>query len=808
MARLSDSHNVERGVGQRPPPQHHRGWQARERTASGGARSPSRESPASNRDGSAANPRKASSSKSLRPHDIPYATGNSYAAAVNTTAGTTASAEPGKVPGGIDDKGIVLRCVDTGRPGYVCVETTANRVRFFLSDVALLPAVLPRCMYTNQKTKKRKTWSDGAVKCCPKRQRVSLYRWSEALGVTEKLLGEVYLTVPQYEAFITQGEPELEMELYIVSLDGVIQSDDNASGGGAGSATTPAESTAAIGASGGGGTTATTAGKKRKIFKAFKPPARREPTPAPQPDDSWGRLPPGGVSLRGNGDRGGDGRFPSNRGGGKLSPRTTYTGFGHVESLWDEDEEEDDGQDRHEDGAGLADEHRAGWGMGGAAGPGYQNPYDVGNESDVLQQARSEAAVQPPYHRSTGTSAVGSTNTWMWGPPAGEHSLDGPLRPSRSTADFASGSPAQQQQQERGRHDETAVPGHHGEDGPSSYLERLRRGNDDDDDVGRRSASHYPENQRCGRDGAVTAAGGTGGREENTFGRGNAIGGAGSRVSEEVDRETPGDGARMEMRSTQDILSLFGGFGGTPSTQGGHDHGEQERETAESQWRGPTEAPLGSQASGDALMPVGGGIRRAVDMRRTQKEARAAAAAVASGGGVAGAVTGAASARGASNDDAVTGDWACGTCGVRGGSSSASCRVCGAKRQELRSDGVAQGGDDGVRGGIGSQEGRVGWGRGDDFGGGERPQKKALEGRAGDVGDRPVILGIAEGLEAGAPGRWRTSSPDRPAFPQSGAGGGGEGAFGGSVLETPSSCRKIGHRMQMDMGSSSDSDEA
>lgn len=69
-----------------------------------------------------------------------------------------------------------------------------------------------RCLYTHQKTKKRKTWSDGAVRCCPKRSRVSLYRWSDALGVTDKLLGEIYLTAPQYEAFVAQGEPELEME--------------------------------------------------------------------------------------------------------------------------------------------------------------------------------------------------------------------------------------------------------------------------------------------------------------------------------------------------------------------------------------------------------------------------------------------------------------------------------------------------------------------------------------------------------------------------------------------------------------------
>ncbi|CAM9285160.1 unnamed protein product [Ectocarpus sp. 12 AP-2014] len=746
MARLSDSDNDDRGAaGQRPLPHHDRGWQTREQTASGSARSPLRESPASNRDGSAADPRKVSSSKSLRPYDIPHATGNGNATAVkvHTTAGTTASAEAGKVPG-IDDKGIVLRC-----------------------------------MYTNQKTKKRKTWSDGAVKCCPKRQRVSLYRWSEALGVTEKLLGEVYLTVPQYEAFITQGEPELEMELYIVSLDGVIQADDNASGGGAGSAATPAENTATTGVSAGGGTTAA-AGKKRKLFKAFKPPARREPTPAPQPDDSWGRLPPGGGGLRGNGDRDGDGRFPSDRGGGQFPPRTTYTGFGHVESLWDEDEEQE-GQDRREDGAGLAGEHGTGWGMGGAAGPGYQNPYDGGNESGVLREARSEAAVHPPYHRSAGTSAVGNPNAWMWGPPAGEHSLDGPPRPSRSTADFASGSPGQRQQQQQ------------------QQQQQQERGHDDDDDAGGRSVSHYPENQRCGREGAVTSAGGTSGTEGSTFGRGNAIGGAGARVPEEIDRETPGDSARVEMRSTQDILSLFGGFGGTPSTQGGHDHGSQERETAESQRHGPTEAPLGSQASGDALMAVGGGIRRAADMRRAQKDARAAAATAVPGGSVAGAP----------NDDAVTGDWACGTCGVRGDPSSASCRVCGAKRQGLRSDGIAQGGDDGGRGGIDSQERRVGWGRGDDFGGGGRRLEHASEGGAGDVGDRPDTLGLAEGLEAeGAPGGWRTSSPDRPAFPQSGTGGGGESACGGRALETPSNCRKIGPRMQMDMGSSSDSDDA
>lgn len=70
-----------------------------------------------------------------------------------------------------------------------------------------------RCMYTSQKNKKRKVWSDGAVRCCRKRQRVSLYRWSDVLGVTEKLLGETYLSLNEYQAFITRGEPELELEL-------------------------------------------------------------------------------------------------------------------------------------------------------------------------------------------------------------------------------------------------------------------------------------------------------------------------------------------------------------------------------------------------------------------------------------------------------------------------------------------------------------------------------------------------------------------------------------------------------------------
>lgn len=613
------------------------------------------------------------------------------------------------------------------------------------------------------------------------------------------------------------SNPETQSR-YIVSLDGVTQPDDNASGGGGGSAAIPAESTAATGTLTGGGTTAAAAGgKKRKLFKAFKPPARREPTPAPPPDDSWDRLPRGGGGLRGNGDRGGDGRFPTDRGGGNFSPRTTYTGFGHVESLWDEDEEEE-GQDRHEDGAGLAGEHGAGWGMGGAAGPGYQNPYDGGNESGVLREARSEAAVHPPYQREH--PSTGSTNAWMWGPPAGEHrhdstttttrsSLDGRPQPSRSIADFASGfrGRQQQQQEELPRHDETAVSGHDREDDPSSYLEGLRRGYDGDAGGRRRQ---YPESQRYGHEGAVTAAGGTGGSEENTFGRSSAIGGVGARIPEDVDREPAGAGARVEVRSTQDILSLFGGFGGTPSTPGGHDHDSQEREGVESQRHG--EAPLGSQASGDALIPVGCGIRRAADMRRAQKEARAAA--TAPGGGVAGPSTGSASARGAPNDDAVAGDWACGTCGVRGDPSSASCRVCGAKRRGLGSDGVAQVHDDDFRGVIDSQEQRVGWGRGDDFGGGGGRQEQASEGGAGDMDDRAVTLSLGgvEGqrLEAeDAAGRWRSCSPDRPAIPHPGTGGDGEGACGGrGALETGSNRRKSGPRMQMDMGSSSDSDDA
>lgn len=98
---------------------------------------------------------------------------------------------------------------------------TAPLSRMLDSTVAVLIVVhsrtspLPksRCLYTKQKSKKRKVWSDGAVSCCPKRQRVALHRWSEVLGVTDKLLGEIYLSVPEYDAFVTQGEPELEMEV-------------------------------------------------------------------------------------------------------------------------------------------------------------------------------------------------------------------------------------------------------------------------------------------------------------------------------------------------------------------------------------------------------------------------------------------------------------------------------------------------------------------------------------------------------------------------------------------------------------------
>jgi Protein of unknown function (DUF2439) len=58
-----------------------------------------------------------------------------------------------------------------------------------------------RCMFTQQKTKKHKTWKDGVVVCCPTKFSVTLFKWSDTLHKTGAALAEVYLSEAEYKAF-------------------------------------------------------------------------------------------------------------------------------------------------------------------------------------------------------------------------------------------------------------------------------------------------------------------------------------------------------------------------------------------------------------------------------------------------------------------------------------------------------------------------------------------------------------------------------------------------------------------------------
>ncbi|CAM9336203.1 unnamed protein product [Choristocarpus tenellus] len=176
-----------------------------------------------------------------------------------------------------------------------------------------------RCMYTKQKTKKRKSWSDGAAHCCPKRLRVHLYRWSEVLGSTGALLGEVYLSAPEYQAFVGKAEPELEMEQFIVSLDGVIEDSPSPAMRDASAPSNPNCGSTIIGGM----------YKRKTVLRPFKPPARRAP-PVPT---SLSGLP----NARGEAPRGGYGRGEHTGFAPYKAPCVINNGFGEVEPLWDDD---------------------------------------------------------------------------------------------------------------------------------------------------------------------------------------------------------------------------------------------------------------------------------------------------------------------------------------------------------------------------------------------------------------------------------------------------------------------------------------
>lgn len=281
---------------------------------------------------------------------------------------------------------------------------------------------------------------------------------------------------------------------------------------------------------------------------------------------------------------------------------------------------------------------------------------------------------------------------------------------------------------------------------------------------------------------------------------------------------------RNQARSTQDILSLFGNFEEaypmnenreTPARGDGQatltplepHHPNETLPPTETNYLGgaDTERLEQNQPQQDFTPALSRG--RAADMRRAKKIARAA------------------TAEPASKTNGASSTWACEVCGVRGSPSSISCRVCGAKRQAPRSDLEENGGianretsDRGILGNsqVRSKKGRSGY---QDWEGnlgkedtGDRSATVYSVGSSGLHSERGVghIGSITEEVTDGrrkeGAGDFCSISTKNLTFSQLGDEG-WEEAIARSTASKAVSNREVGSiRMQMDLGSSSDSD--
>lgn len=453
--------------------------------------------------------------------------------------------------------------------------------------------------------------------------------------------------------------------------------------------------------------------------------------------------------------RGGDGRGP-------FSARTSYTGFGRVESLWDDEQECEDaggefGRDNN-DGVGKGS-------GGGRSAHGVRGRED----NEFFPDARSEKtqAMQPLAAVSESSSVTGVF--------CEQGSRDSYSRLSHSSRPGETfGAYAEMERDHgggRARDSEDRPPaapyvgGFGGAGGGSTGMsipttnssgwEKQVDGRDNgrfktDEVVAGRDSGLFSTNEVVDRNGRRFSAGyGDGSRED-----GRREGGAFERDTLPDNRkgvqranhslpEPKGGEGQGHVRSTQDILSLFG-FAESPSGGQNNDNPLQEGGggllSAPLRSCGPNEISpalarcthdtetLGDvdleSTPGNFVVPVTG-KGRAADMRRAQHAARAVKPPV-SAGFQAGMAAGVAAA--SAVEASVPSDWECGVCGVRGSSSSISCRVCGAKRRPRRNDGGGDVGGDGGGGGGG-----VGDGGGGGRGGGHND---GVYGGGGDGGGR------------------------------------------------------------------------
>lgn len=451
---------------------------------------------------------------------------------------------------------------------------------------------------------------------------------------------------------------------YIVSLEGVAQIESSVSNDS--NKETAEENVAAPGVFN---------GRKRKLLKPFKPPTRRA-SPAVLPRDSW--EPTAGNDHCGNAENVPWGaRGPQAEGRAGLTPRTSYTGFGHVESLWDQEEENDD--------RGLGEARGQGCDERSSGHEEFRQNTTYGGANTLMNDGQGPVAAAMRLSTAAANMNTGAAAGDSWELRNGGPLADDGYGSRSSTSEHVRimnleglcakfGLPDSQAHNGRGNWPSNNDA--HGDesrcDTRESYMGRLK------DDYGRvweDGAADSRSREPTGRSMKWSESEEQRPRNQDKD-NDNSTWNGGPAVEQGRNQDSNARECGGHNRSTQDILSLFGAFGeALPERPGADAVTVDGSRRVDSPHNPVLTLGYGRRDTGleleitalDDPSPLGA----QADMTRTQKEVREPeqANSVQSGSDTARAPS-------------TAGPWACGLCGVRGSPSASSCRVCGARRQE------------------------------------------------------------------------------------------------------------------------------
>lgn len=446
--------------------------------------------------------------------------------------------------------------------------------------------------------------------------------------------------------------PCLYSNRYIISLEGVIQPCDG---------TSPRDSDK-CNAEGSVGDNS----RKRKLLKPFKPPTRRTPPVSSAiPSGDASRL-TGGLYQRLE-TPGRDNH------GGMLPGRASFTGFGHVESLWESDEHDEENT----------------WSSTSNQGDKGNIHGDSYHREEHAWERRNEAAGE--MHPSITASRVSRMSDYLW--KQEDHSSTRTSLPP--TQDNSRGLPP-------------AARGNAGPDHPGGGYrtdDAYCMPTTEESGGSGIARREYSQNREDDANWATFSERAYGPAERRNHGRGLDLldcspSGGGGEIEHEPDLEGvsdvrgphgPENGAgekdEGQVRSTQDILSLFGGFRSSDQPINEKIEGESSQGSCRSDMKPVSGNPdIGGSTRAvhsTGITSTSGGGGRAVEMPQGEKMALGVRASEVAGGANA------------------AGDWSCEVCGVRGSLASLSCGVCGSPRP------APPGGD--IENRAGGAEGRNGY---------------------------------------------------------------------------------------------------